>query len=429
MYKWSRLCQVARSTFSMSQCPTENGNGPGSCRAERSAASEEEEGHKCGSRPWRHLHILMGHAARFLKLRQAGLQFELLASVALASLGLLLLVTISFSSPSDRRLPALLLSEGDLGSRIYGLCAARALTDGAGLKLKVLWKSDKWMPATRFSEIFDVSSGEWDVTDDMYGQVEAGASWPSWHDVASQTSFSAQGTCAGQVAPGQETRSDQFPDWLRQLSVPNQIRASSGTAPCRLWGPAGRLDPCEVAAAVTHCYQNLNPTAGVKSLLVGMDWVQLNNSVGVLLQAGIPTDIPGPEPTCQVGNAAGARKLLVEVGLGAGEEGDVAARGRERNLFLSKDWLSWHGRNGSQHWLWSLHWTKQAELMLGRMIQEKMGAPRTTFFLGGGPVQGVKEITEKFHPRGQPDTLGFATKGLQVRAQHGYSYGYSYPYP
>ena len=125
--------RIDSTTFPLNQCPTENGDVANGCRPGKFAECDGAKRHVGFAPLWRHVSIFMSHAARLSRPRQPSIWFELLATITLASIGLILLIALSFTSSSDQRLPALLLSEGDLGSRIYGLCAARALTDTAGL--------------------------------------------------------------------------------------------------------------------------------------------------------------------------------------------------------------------------------------------------------------------------------------------------------
>ena len=75
--------------------------------------------------------------------------------------------TIYDIDPDDKY--AVLVSEGDLGSRMYALCASQALSGAAGMRMRVKWLSDPWVPATRFHDLFD---NHFDI-EDLVSRIDA----------------------------------------------------------------------------------------------------------------------------------------------------------------------------------------------------------------------------------------------------------------
>ena len=88
-----------------------------------------------------------------------------------------------------------LVSEGDLGSRIYALCASQALSEAAGMKMRVKWLSDPWVPATRFHDLFDIHFN----IEELVSRIDAEsfidiANWKSWREEAEGVLFWKKGS-------------------------------------------------------------------------------------------------------------------------------------------------------------------------------------------------------------------------------------------
>eukprot|EP00271_Cylindrocystis_brebissonii_P003474 TRINITY_DN1445_c0_g1_i1.p1 TRINITY_DN1445_c0_g1~~TRINITY_DN1445_c0_g1_i1.p1 ORF type:complete len:838 (+),score=57.44 TRINITY_DN1445_c0_g1_i1:480-2993(+) len=180
---------------------------------------------------------------------------------------------------------ALLFSRGDLGSRLYTLCASHALATEINIPLRVVWSSDEWLPTTQFSDLF--ANEEFDVVDDINGSFAVSADWKSWREVAEA---GATSRCA---ASGASATPRLLPDWGHRFPHPNTLYLSPSVDPCRLQDE--RLAPaatCDLAARLRSCYSKLKPSAGVLGMMIGLNWTDLRNSGGVLIQGGAPVEPP-----------------------------------------------------------------------------------------------------------------------------------------
>ena len=374
----------------------------------------------------------------------------------------------SFSSPD-----VVLLCGGDLSSRLHSLCAARALAEAAGLKLRVVWASDRHLPATAYSDLFSVEG--LDVVNEVDWKYEVPPGWQTWRHVAE----SQDDSCSS---------SNDGVSWDRQLSLPDRLYVSSMVNGCSLRSAAlGESGSCRLTDRTRDCYRHLHPSLGVRSLLAGLNWTQVRSSRGVLFQSGrpvepVPRHVAACEHTAPAANgakkqaggdqaaAAGNRKLLgsdeAESSQTVVAEPEAATSKEESSAVEGKGelepespilapaagaggWPDTHAENDEfrfpkkRYWggysdallsgvlpwekrapkLWpdvdrceggAREWGQDANQTVMAMTLSVLPEPHLQFFVGGGPQRGVEWALGMLHRGRMPQTLGFPTRGMRV---------------
>lgn len=306
---------------------------------------------------------------------------------------------------------AVLVSEGDLGSRMYALCASQALSEAAGMKMRVKWLSDPWVPATRFHDLFD---NPFDI-EDLVSRIDADsfidvANWKSWREEAKGELFWKKGSewhCRrGTQARDSDLLKIAQPAWLRQLPIPTGLYVTSRAAGCNMWGPKHYIDPCLVADQISNCYRNLQPSIEVIQLLDETALEHINASTGVLYQTGPPTETPPPPPSCSsIREGFGRRLFQDDSNL---EKISIASATSQRSQLLPDTVEAF----SPQYCL--LEWEKQARGTTKRMMDAKRADQDMKFIVGGALPAALDIITEQFLEEARPIVLRYPTEPIKV---------------
>lgn len=172
------------------------------------------------------------------------------------------------------------IAKGDLGSRLKSLCASYVLAKRLNANLKVVWRSDKWLPLTRFDDLFE-NTTMFAIVEDILNEFKLSTSWSRWKEKAETYVDHCDGW---------NTIPDP-PSWKEYLSPPKNLFVEPSVSICSLRDSLLKLKEDEaVNFEMRKCYQSLEVSPQVQNLLESLNLNALRRCAGVFSQSGAPFD-------------------------------------------------------------------------------------------------------------------------------------------